>query len=304
MSESKNNKLNKARKAKNDEFFTQITDIENELQYYAEHLKDKTIYCNCDNPLTSNFFKYFYDNFEKLQLKRLIASHYVEQVDDLFDDVKNVKATYYDSLNGCIKELKGDGDFRSKECLNLLKQADIVITNPPFSLFSEFIKLVSDYNKKYVLIGHLTSITLKNVFNLIKTGNLFLGVTTLRGFFENDLRILVKIPNVRWFTNIEHGVKPKELVLTKEYKECEYKKYDNYDAINVDKTVDIPKDYYKVVGVPISFLDKYNPEQFEILECSAYSSKEHYGSGALFINGSKIYAIILIKLRQCGSVFM
>ena len=286
-----NNNLRKAKSAKKDEFYTQLSDIERELRHYKEHFKDKIVYCNCDDPFISNFFHYFSHNFEKLGLKKLITTCYKSQKSDLFSQNDSEKAIYleYDGDKNWNKvpdpaeigiiSLNGDGDFRSEESIELLKQADIVVTNPPFSLFREYVAQLIEYDKKFVIIGSLNAITYKEIFKLIQDNKLWMGYGFSGGnaYFKtthpkefatgvyNEETGLVKFRNVVWFTNLDIQKRHEDFILVKKYTPEEYPTYDNYDAINVDKTKDIPVDYKGNMGVPITFLDKYNPEQFEIL---------------------------------------
>jgi hypothetical protein len=293
-----NKDLHIAKAAKKDEFYTQLIDIENELKYYEEHFKGKTVLCNCDDPRVSNFFVYFSQNFKKLGLKKLITTCYKKQNSDLFSQNENEKAIYLEYMgpkNGDnvppleeigIKYLKGDGDFRSKECIEILKQADIVVTNPPFSLFREYVAQLIEYDKKFLIIGNLNAVSYKGIFKFIKENKIWLGHSIHSGDREfgvpkdyplnaSGCRVdehgnkFIRVKGVRWFTNLDYKKHHEELVLTKTYKGNEkyYPKYDNYNAINIDKTEDIPKDYDGVMGVPITFIDKYNPKQFEILDC-------------------------------------
>jgi hypothetical protein len=250
--------------------------IEKELQYYSDKFKDKVIYCNCDNPAYSNFWKYFENNFDKLGLKKLISTYYSSD--------KSVSKLELSEHGKIQTPLKGNGDFRSPECIELLKEVDMVVTNPPFSLFREYVAQLYEYNKKFLIIGNLNAITYKNVFKLIQEKKIWLGESIHSGsvWFEipkkqpiltKNFRIdesekkFISFGSIRWWTNIEIDKVYKELVLTKSYygNEEYYPKYDNYDAINVNKTKDIPNDYYGVMGVPITFLDKYNPSQFDII---------------------------------------
>lgn len=320
---SLNKYLHKASQAKNDEFYTQLADIEREMSHYKDHFKNKIVFCNCDDPRVSSFFHYFSYNFEFLELKKLITTCYKNQNVDLFSQNNSEKAIYLEytgdknndkipELNEIgIKHLKGDGDFRSKECIELLKQADIVVTNPPFSLFREYVAQLFEYNKKFVIIGSLNAITYKEIFKLIKDNKLWLGYGFNGGnaYFKtpnpkefaegvyNKETGLVKFRNVAWFTNLEIQKRHEDLILYKTYKgnEKDYPKYDNYDAINVDKTKDIPSDYIGAMGVPISFLEKYNPEQFEILG-NEYDLKIEKGRG--YINGKRMYGRIFIKNKK------
>lgn len=289
----KNENLHKAKKAKADEFYTQLSDIENECKHYKEHFKGKTILCNCDDPRVSNFFFYFSQNFEYLGLKKLIATYYKSRDINLFSEGKAEKAVYivYEGdKNGNhkvedseldIKELQYDGDFRSDECKELLKQADIVVTNPPFSLFREYVAQLIEYDKKFLIIGHQNAIKYKEIFRLLKENKIWLGYGFKGGaghFISKYQDIatagdhregMIRVSGVTWFTNLEHDKRHEKLILYKEYNPEEnpeeYPKYDNYDAIEVGKTKDIPMNYDGVMGVPITFMDKYNPEQFEII---------------------------------------
>ncbi len=284
-----NKKLNEAKEAKKDEFYTQLEDINNELRHYREHFRGKTVLCNCDDPRVSNFFTYFAYNFEFLGLKRLITTCYKNQDMDLFSQNKSEQAVYliYDGdKNGNnipdpeeigIHPLKGDGDFRSKECIELLKQADIVVTNPPFSLFREYVAQLIEHEKKFIIIGHQNAVCYKEIFPLIMQNRIWLGYGFKGGAghfiskYEDtatagDHRAgMIRVSGVHWFTNLEIKKRHEDIILYKHYTPEEYPHYVNYDAIEVSKTADIPCDYDGVMGVPITFLDKYNPEQFEIL---------------------------------------
>ena len=276
---SNNSNLHKARKARNDEFYTMLSDIENELRHYRDNFRGKVVYCNCDDARESNFFKYFSMNFEFLGLKKLIATGYRKNcrgVKLVYDGDRNGNRTV-DDEEVQVTELEGDGDFRSEECVELLKQADIVVTNPPFSLFREYVAQLVKYDKKFLIIGNMNAITYKEIFPLIKNNKLWLGFGTdswYRVPDDFDDRPGVKIEDgkkyfkvkSRWFTNLDHKKRHEKLILTEKYDPAKYPKYDNYDAINVDKVNDIPKDWDGVMGVPITFLDKYNPEQFEIVQ--------------------------------------
>lgn len=242
-----NTNLNKAKTAKNDEFYTQLADIEKELQHYTEHFKDKVVYCNCDLP-DSNFVKYFNENKERLGIKEFYYTWYNKET--------------------------GKGSFDSTESIELLDKADIVVTNPPFSIFRKFLALMEEYNKKYLIVGNMNAIHYKETFKLIKDGKLRLGITSPKEFVQPD-KSIKKFGNICWFTNLVHSKRNEKLILTREYSPVEYPKYDCYDAINVDKIKDIPKDYYGVIGVPITFLDKYNPEQFDIVNCNDYKIKDN-----------------------------
>lgn len=323
-----NKYLQKAKSAKNDEFYTILSDIERELRHYKRHFKDKVVFCNCDDPRVSNFFHYFSYNFEKLGLKKLITTCYKNQNPELFSQHDTEKAIYLEyegdkNQNNIpdpeeigIKHLKGNGDFRSKECIALLKQADIVVTNPPFSLFREYVAQLIDYDKKFLIVGTWNAISYKEIFKLIKEDKVWIGINSNRNFSgfivpkhyplhgtearidENGNRI-VSSNNTCWFTNLDNAKRHEELILYKTYNETEYPKYDNYDAINVNKTQDIPIDYYGFMGVPITFMDKYNPDQFEILGIDRVLVEEISGKVSRFrINDKEIYARIVIKSKK------
>lgn len=319
-----NERLRTARKNKNDEFYTQLADIEEEMKHYKLYFKGKTILCNCDDPRVSNFFHYFSYNFEHLGLKKLITTCYKNQNRDLFSQNDCEQAIYLEYTGNKkggnvpdpeeigIKYLKGDGDFRSQECIELLKQADIVITNPPFSLFREYVAQLMEYNKKFIIIGNQNAITYKEIFRLIKDNKIWLGVSIHSGdrkFYvpntypleaatcgidKNGMRF-IRVKGVRWWTNLDTEQRHEELILYKNYNPQDYPKYDNYDAINVDKTNDIPCDYYGIMGVPITFLDKYNPDQFEILGLDDHRV-DWRGRGP-DVNGKTLYRRIIIKRK-------
>ena len=312
--------LRKAQKNKNDEFYTSLEDIEKEMKYYREQFYGKTVFCNCDDPFESNFFKYFALNFNTLKLKKLICTCYAgspivyEQLSLL--DVKPLKiseetpnkpykieineipdsnddgATDLTDVEYLIKNkentlslLKGDGDFRSEECIELLKESDIVVTNPPFSLFREYVEQLEKYNKKYLIIGNVNAIAYRDFFHLIKDNKVWMGASIHSG--DREFRVpnsyplnasssridekgnkYIRVKGVRWWTNLDYKERHEKLILYKHYNPNEYLKFDNYDAINVDKVSDIPCDYKGMMGVPITFLDKYNPEQFKIIASS------------------------------------
>ena len=297
---SLNRNLQQAKRQKNDDFYTQLPDIENELKHYKQHFAGKVVYCNCDDPKKSNFYKYFSLNFESLGLKKLITTCYRNQNLDLFSDHISEKAIWLECNQGTyekgayvpsepvVRHLNGDGDFRSTECIELLKQADIVVTNPPFSLFREYVAQLVQYGKKFLIVGSQNAVTYKEVFRLIKDNTMWLGVTPkgqdmLFDVPEGYAQELVanakegsayrvvegvikgRLGNAAWFTNLDHAKRHEELILYKRYSAEEYPAYDNYDAINVDRIAEIPMDWDGAMGVPVTFLDKYNPEQFEVL---------------------------------------
>ena len=288
-----NSSLGAAKVAKVDEFYTRLEDIENELRHYREHFRGKTVLCNCDDPRVSNFFKYFALNFELLGLKRLIATCYRNNQPDLFSQSEADQAVYiiYDGdKNGNkipdieeieVLPLQGDGDFRSAECVELMQQADIICTNPPFSLFREFITLLIEKQKQFIIIGNMNALHYIEVFPLIKENKVWLGYNNVKQFMRPDGSFQA-FGNVCWFTNLETKKHHENLILFKRYTPEFYPQYDNYDAINVDRVMDIPVDYDGIMGVPDSFLDRYNPEQFEILgTCRLPEYIEELGIGRI-----------------------
>lgn len=337
MAKNINNKnLNKAKDSKKDEFYTQLSDIEMEMKHYKNHFKDKVVYCNCDDPRVSNFVHFFLYNFNELGLKKLIATCYKNQNVDLFNNHQLQKAVYLEYSGGefpaleeiNIKHLSGDGDFRSKECIDFLKQADIVVTNPPFSLFREYVAQLMEYGKKFVIIGHQTAISYKQIFKFFKENKIWCGYHNVKKFMmpehlkhnstlvENEIRYAV-FGNICWYTNLDIQKQYQDLVLYKNFNEMEYIKYDNYDAIEVSKIANIPIDYRGVMAVPISFFNKYNPDQFEIigimdrenssdLRIKKYDKSEVANacdlnrSGVLKINGEykSVYTRLLIKNKK------
>ena len=319
-----NRTLHIAKSSKKDEFYTQLSDIESELQHYNKHFKNKVVFCNCDDPRISNFFTYFSYNFENLGLKKLITTCYKNQEKDLFGEEESENAVFLEyagDKNGNkipdaeeigVKPLKGDGDFRSKESIDLLKQADIVVTNPPFSLFREYVDQLVKYEKKFLIIGNINAITYKEIFKLIKENKAWLGINMGRGIsgfivpehyelYGTETNIdslgnrIISPNNCLWLTNLDTFKRHEDIVLTKKYhgNEIEYPKYDNYNAINVNKTQDIPMDYEGFMGVPITFLHKYNPEQFELIKFRKGNDEKD-----LSINGKCPYFRILIKNRR------
>ena len=313
---AKNSNLHAAKAAKNDEFYTLLTDIEKEMSHYKDFFKGKVVYCNCDDARESNFFKYFSKNFEFLGLKKLITTGYKAEG-------KGVVLVYEGDKNGnrkveddeiVVRQLEGSGDFRSEECIEFLKEADVVVTNPPFSLFREYVKQLMDYGKKFIIIGNQNAITYKEIFPYIKNNELWLGVSmnganrwfyapdnyevkeNAAGYKVEDGRKMFFVNGVVWFTNISNEKRNKKLDLFRRYSN-EYPKYDNYDAIEVSRVENIPMDYDGIMGVPISFLHKYNPEQFEIVGLDRYvEDNPHYGH-RFTINGKETYARILIRRK-------
>ncbi|MBE7535423.1 MAG: modification methylase [Anaerolineales bacterium] len=327
---AQNKSLGKARNSKKDEFYTQLSDIERELKHYKSHFKGKVVYCNCDDPRVSNFFHYFSYNFEKLGLKRIITTCYKNKNMELFSKNDSEQAIYLEYVgdkNGNavpdpkeigIKALKGDGDFRSKESIELLKNADIVVTNPPFSLFREYVAQLIEHDKKFLIIGNHNAITYKEIFNLLQENKIWLGYMHPEKFIvpddyeqrehrswrdENGVNWR-SLGNACWFTNLDISKRHEELILYKPYNPNEYPKFDNYDAINIDKVKDIPMDYDGVMGVPITFMEKYNPEQFEIVGLIAGNIKgmagikSSSGKDGPYINGKLKYGRILVRNRK------
>lgn len=292
--EAGNIRLGAAKTAKKDEFYTQLADIERELKHYKKHFKGKVVYCNCDDPRVSNFFHYFSYNFEKLGLKKLVTTCYKSQEADLFSQNESERAIWLE-YNGDknksgvpdpeeigIKPLKSDGDFRSTETIELLKQADIVVTNPPFSLFKEYVAQLMEYEKKFLIIGNMNAVTYKEIFPLIKANKIWYGpsiksgdrefgvpkdypLTAVVSRVDADGNKFVRVKGVRWFTNLDYPERYEDLILYRTYDPEVYPTYVNYDAIDVAGVNDIPVDYDGLMGVPISFLDKFNPNQFEIV---------------------------------------
>ncbi len=353
-----NEGLKAAYKAKKDEFYTAYEDIQIEMNHYTDKFANKTVLCNCDDPFESNFCKFFLRNFNFLHLKRLICTSYSTSpivggqmtIFDYLDEpvqrgngyvmditevpMANGRGVSDDDIEKLlkskkrgVKKLKGDGDFRSEECLDYLKQADIVVTNPPFSLFRDFVATLVEYEKQFLIIGNVNAITYKEIFPLIQDNKLWLGASIHSGdrkFFvpddyplnaascgvDDDGRKYIRVKGVRWFTNLDYAIRHEKLVLYRRYygNEEEYPKFDNYDAINVGKTSEIPCDYYDIMGVPITFLDKYNPEQFEIVGRADANIANEYNpcyiaglkdkGGAPLVNGAFVYKRILVRTKE------
>ena len=327
-----------AKRAKNDEFYTQLSDIENELRHYKPHFKNKIVYCNCDDPTVSNFFKYFSLKFSDLGLKKLITTCYKNQNPDLFsqnDAERAIMLEYNGFREGDrvpnaedigVAHLEGDGDFRSDECIEILKQADIVVTNPPFSLFREYLNQIIEHNKAFIILGNKNAIKYKEIFPLIKNNEVWIGHTSMSQDLLFDVPAAYALELVKtkkegsaykivdgvvkgrsqsvWFTNLDFPQRHEDLILYRRYTPEEYPAYDNYDAIEVSKTKDIPMDYDGVMGVPITFLDKYNPDQFVLLGMMNTGEKNegirHEGSahGRPLVNGVEKYTRILIKSKK------
>lgn len=325
-----NKNLNQAKSAKKDEFYTQLADIENELRHYKEHFKGKTVLCNCDDPRVSNFFHYFSYNFEQLGLKKLITTCYKNKERDLFSQNNSERAIWLeyfgDKNNNRVPDpdeigihyFKGDGDFRSDECIELLKQADIVVTNPPFSLFREYVAQLMKYEKKFLIIGNQNAIHYKEIFPLIKENKMWVGYgfnlsMVFKTRYVNELEDnrkyviskgynpddgYVKTPAVCWFTNLDIKKRHEDLVCFKYYNPQEHLKYDNFDAIECCPTNNIPLDYYGLMGAPITFIDKYNPEQFEIIGILNHGCDSEYDLAKPILNGKEKFSRILIRRKQ------
>lgn len=321
-----NTNLHLAKVAKNDEFYTQYNDIFDELKHYEESFEGKTVLCNCDDSEFSNFTRYFMKSFHALKLKRLICTFFDKTYNNLayafiydgrdfngdgkitqadIDFVRKYSIGHnrmvddegFDRHNPAEsnkKGLYGSGDFRSANAIQFLKMADIVVTNPPFSLFREYVAQLMEYNKKFLIIGNMNAITYKEIFPYIMENKLWLGMNHISEFIQPDGN-KKKFGNILWFTNLPNKKRTEPMELWKEYKPEVYPKYDNYDAINVDKTYMIPKDYDGVMGVPISFLDKYCPTQFKIVGQMANTKIDNFNFGYPYVNGEKIYARILIQ---------
>ena len=353
---ARNVDLGAARTAKKDEFYTQLTDIEKEMRYYKKHFQGKTVLCNCDDPFESNFFKYFVLNFNRLGLKKLIATCYsgspiAGQQLSLFDYIdgntgnkeenrpyKAVVTTVYDktgdggvdmldvaelfkSGENELTELNGNGDFRSEECLALLDEADIVVTNPPFSLFREYVAVLMEHQKHFIIIGNVNAITYKEIFPLLRDNQIWIGASIHSGdrkFYvpddyplnaagcgvDEDGRRFIRVKGVRWYTNLDLKQRHEEMILVKRYDSVEYSMFDNYDAINIDKTTDIPCDYAGIMGVPITFMDKYSPDQFEIIGLIAGNIRglagieSKIGKDGPYINGRLKYGRVLVRNKH------
>lgn len=319
-------KMTNAKVNKADEFYTTYEDIEKEMIFYKNQFKNKIIYCNCDDYTKSNFVKYFQDNFNELGLKELIATSYNPNSDSEYYAYPENRGTYYlyNDQETIISNTNGNGDFRAADCLELLRKSDIVITNPPFSLFREYIELVMLYNKKIIILGNVNGVTCKQVWPYFQEQKLWFGPSISSGdrkFYvpdeypleaagcgiDEDGRRYIKVKGVRWFTNMKSDLDKPFLELTQKYTPEQYPLYDNYNAIEVSKTKDIPMDYDGVMGVPITFLDKHCPEQFEIIGITSSFDKnakienlrtnpKHRNRS--MINGKELYARILIKRKN------
>ena len=373
---AKNADLGAAKTAKKDEFYTQLTDIEKEMRYYRKHFQGKTVLCNCDDPFESNFFKYFALNFNRLGLKKLIATCYYSspiagqqlqygcdangQMTFYFEDkgaeenkskrpYKAVVTQVYDKMgdggvdmldvaelfrtgeNGLV-ELEGDGDFRSPECLDLLDESDIVVTNPPFSLFREYVATLAEHQKHFIIIGNVNALKYKEIFPYIISNQIWLGASIHSGdrafFVPDDYsldastcgideatgRKYIRVKGVRWYTNLDMKQRHEELILVKRYSPENNPSYDNYNAVEVSKTADIPCDYTGIMGVPITFFDKFNPDQFEIiwqasgntrasapveiLEQLGYKPSKEDRGGCCLLNGKRTYDRVFIRNKH------
>lgn len=344
-----NRSFQAAKATKQDEFYTQLSDIEKELRHYTKHFKGKSVLCNCDDPKISNFFHYFSHNFEKLKLKKLITTCYKNCDADLFSKHMGQRGIYleYDGDKNDnrvpdpdeigIHKLKGDGDFRSEECIKLLRKADIVVTNPPFSLFREYVEQLVEFKKKFLIIGNLNAISYKEIFGLIKENKMWLGYThpvefivpnhyqmrEVRSWRDEKGTNWRSLGNACWFTNLDIAKRHEELITFETYSPKKFPQYDNYDAIEVSTYKKIPVEFEGVMGVPVTFLEHYNPDQFEIVgtpsndpdnDCRTriYTSKEcrdayrkRFGKPGVYdlnargvIKGVKLFARILIRRKR------
>ena len=320
-----NKLLQQAKRLKSDEFYTQLCDIESELRHYKPHFKNKTVFCNCDDPRLSNFFRYFASNFEELQLKAVLTSCYKEQPNSIFAEESSESGFFFEYTNSEIEKsqlnspivtpFNGSGDFRSNESIELLKRSDIVVTNPPFSLFREYVEQLVKHNKKFLIIGNVNAITYKEIFALIQANKAWLGINLGRGvsgfivpehyeLYGTEARIdengnrIISPNNCLWLTNLDTFKRHEDIQLKKKYhgNEHEYPKYDNYDGINVNRTEDIPSDYTGAMGVPITFLHKFNPDQFELIRFRKGDDEKD-----LSINGKCPYFRIIIKNKRLSA---
>ena len=322
----KNRSLNAAKATKQDEFYTQLSDIEKELRHYTAHFKGKTVLCNCDDPHVSNFFHYFSHNFERLKLKRLITTCYKNQQPEFFSKHASERAIYLEYSGDKdgnrvpdpgeigLHELNGDGDFRSPECVDLLKQADIVVTNPPFSLFREYVEQLIEHDKKFLIIGNFHAVTYKEIFKLLKENRIWLGYShpvafvvpdhyemrSVRSWRDEKGTNWRSLGNACWFTNLDVAKRHEDLVLFKKYTPQQCPTYDNYDAIEVTRYQEIPADFDGVMGVPVTFLERYNPEQFEIVGSNRGVDQDPnkvYGRGS-HLNGKETFKRLFIRRRK------
>lgn len=320
-----NKLLQQAKRLKSDEFYTQLCDIESELRHYKPHFKNKTVFCNCDDPRLSNFFRYFAINFEELQLKAVLTSCYKEQPNSILAEESSESGFFFEYTNSEIEKsqlnspivtpFNGSGDFRSNESIELLKRSDIVVTNPPFSLFREYVEQLVKHNKKFLIIGNVNAITYKEIFALIQANKAWLGINLGRGvsgfivpehyeLYGTEARIdengnrIISPNNCLWLTNLDTFKRHEDIQLKKKYhgNEHEYPKYDNYDGINVNRTEDIPSDYTGAMGVPITFLHKFNPDQFELIRFRKGDDEKD-----LSINGKCPYFRIIIKNKRLSA---
>ena len=309
--------LENAKKQKNDEFYTRYEDIEAEVMKYRRYFRDKVVYLPCDDPADkkSEFWSFFVDNFDAFELKKLIATHYDEngKAYKIWIDSDLTEDGYIDDADALQEDLNGNGDFRSPECIEILEECDIVCTNPPFSLFREFVNILTQYNKDFLILGNNNALSYQNVFSLIKENKMWCGYSCNKNIafkvgegYSYDEKLTAQIndgnkygtvPAITWFTTLPVRNRNEELVLTKEYNNVEYPKYDNYDAININRVVQIPKDYDGVMGVPITFINIYNPNQFEIIGLMASTTVTDVNFGYPYIDGKKKYARVLIRKK-------
>ena len=301
-----NANLRKAAKVKNDEFYTRYEDIENEVMKYRKQFKDKIVYLPCDDPAEkkSEFWSFFVNNFDAFGLKKLIATHFDEngKAYKIWIDSDLNNDGWIDDADAFQEDLEGNGDFRSEECVEILKECDIICTNPPFSLFRELIDLIMTHNKQFLIIGNKNAYAYKEIFTLIKNNKIWTGYNAVHNFIQPDGNIK-KFGNIGWFTNLQSKKRNEELILTKTYNEIDFPYLDNYNAINVGKVVNIPKDFDGYMAVPITFIDKYNPNQFEIFGITNTGEKNpgirlpNTAHGRPLLNGKELYIRILIRKK-------
>ena len=312
---NENSSLIAARQAKKDEFYTQLSDIEKELYHYKDHFKDKVVFCNCDDPVSSNFWRFFSKRFHLYGLKKLISTHY-EPSGDRSYKMEYTGKEIDGNLIWVQKDLEGNGDFRSPECIEILKEADIVVTNPPFSLFREYVAQLMAHGKKFIVIGNQNAITYKEIFPLLRDNKMWLGYhcgdmafavpphyeeRSTRFWIDEQGQKWRSMGNICWFTNLDIKKRHEDLPLYAHYSPEVYPQYDDYDAIEVSKVAAIPCDYYGVMGVPITFMNKYNPGQFEILGDSRYHDGQTVADDINVINGKTLFRRILIRRKQNGN---
>ncbi len=292
---SKNSNLHRAKRIKNDEFYTRLEDIEKELEHYKQHFAGKTVYCNCDDPDKSAFWRYFHVNFSSLKLNKLIATYYDR-------DNPVYRTEYYggcddDILSGIKTQLNGNGAFQSEECVNILKEADIIVSNPPFSCFLNYVQILIENSKQFLIVGNMNAVKYKKIFPLIMTDKMWFGVNGIHNFLQPDGSVK-KFGNINWYTNLDISKRHEKINLYKHYNAKEYPKYESYDAIEVSKVSEIPCDYDGVMGVPISFVSRYSPDQFKIIGEFNHGSDSSYDLAKPILHGKELYPRIAIQRKM------